>query len=105
MVDCGIPNRLAAALPPVDSANLTASVLNSSVYRRFGTVSFVPISPSVHQKVTNILMYVKPGQGQGGAPHRLCDATSICVPTLALPRLRRVALSKNMATFATSKGA
>src|SRR6185295_9865235 len=35
MVDCGIPNRLAAVLPPVDCANLTASVLNSSVYRRF----------------------------------------------------------------------
>jgi hypothetical protein len=65
MVDCGIPNRLAAALPPVDSANLTASALNSSVYRRFGTDSFFPISPSVHQNVTNILMYVKPGQVQG----------------------------------------
>ncbi len=63
MVDCGIPSRFAAALPPVDNANLTASVLNSSVYRRFGTDSFFPISPSVHQKVTNILMYVKPGQG------------------------------------------
>jgi len=32
-----MPSRLAAAFPPVDSANLTASVLNSSVYRRFGT--------------------------------------------------------------------
>ena len=63
MVDCGIPSRLAAALPPVDCANLTASALNSSVYRRFGTDSFFPISPSVHQKFTKILMYVKPGQG------------------------------------------
>src|SRR4030095_10426569 len=32
MVDCGIPSRLAAALPLVDSANLIASVLHSSVY-------------------------------------------------------------------------
>jgi tetratricopeptide (TPR) repeat protein len=65
MVDCGIPSRFAAALPPVDNASLTASDLNSSVYRRLGTDSFFPISPSVHQKVTNNLMYVKPGQGQG----------------------------------------
>ena len=67
MVDCGIPNRFAAALPPVDSANLTASALNSSVYRRFGTDSLFPISPSFHQKVTNNLMYVKPGQGHHDA--------------------------------------
>src|SRR4029453_14875790 len=75
--DCGIPNRLAAALPPVDSANLTASALNSSVYRRFGTDSFFPISPSVHQNVTNILMYVNRGQVQ--------TARS---PGLAPPRMR-----------------
>ena len=50
MVDCGIPSCFAAALPPVDSANLTALVLNSSVYRRFGTDSFFPIAPSVHQE-------------------------------------------------------
>src|SRR5690348_17344229 len=62
-VDCGMPSRLAAAFPPVDSANLTASVLNSSVYRRFGTASFFPIVSSVHQKAIKILMYVKPGQG------------------------------------------
>ena len=64
MVDCGIPSRSAVALPPLDSANLTASVLNSSVYRRFGTAPSFPSRPPVHQKLTNILMYVKPGQDQ-----------------------------------------
>ena len=39
-LNCGTPSRLAAALPPIDSANLTASNLNSSVYCRFGTCSF-----------------------------------------------------------------
>jgi hypothetical protein len=58
-------------LPPVDNASLTASVLNSSVYRRFGTVSFFPISPSAHQKVTNNLMYVKPGQGHSPIDSRI----------------------------------
>src|ERR1700733_3210098 len=37
----------------------------SSVYRRFGTSPFLPICSSVHQQITKILMYVKPGQGQG----------------------------------------
>src|SRR3954463_11851982 len=58
-----MPNRLAACLPPIDSPSLTASTLNSSVYCRFATNSFLPISPFVHQKFTRNLMYVKPGQG------------------------------------------
>src|SRR5579859_395125 len=62
-LDSGMPNRLAAGLPPIDSPSLTASILNSAVYCRFATCSFLPISPSVHQKFTNNLMYVKPGQG------------------------------------------
>ena len=62
-LDSGMPNRLAAWLPPIDSPSLTASILNSALYRRFPTNSFLLISPSVHQKFTNNLMYVKPGQG------------------------------------------
>ena len=64
MLESGISSRLAASLPPIDSASRTASILYSSVYRRFGTFSFLPICSSVHQKNTKILMYVKPGQGQ-----------------------------------------
>ncbi len=36
-----------------------------------GTDRFFPVSPSIHQKGTNILMYVKPGQGQSAARQRL----------------------------------
>ncbi|WP_291990339.1 putative sulfate/molybdate transporter [Luteitalea sp.] len=61
-VDCGTPSRLAVALSPIEAANVTASCLNSVVYCRFRTNAFFAISPSVHQKVTNSLMYVKPGQ-------------------------------------------
>src|SRR6185503_19440836 len=61
-LDCGIPSRLAAVVPPIDSASLTASILNSSVYCRFGTNCLLPISSSVHQKSTIFLVYVKPGQ-------------------------------------------
>ncbi len=62
-LESGISSRFAAWLPPIDSASRTASILYSSVYRRFGTSSFLPICSSVHQKNTKILMYVKPGQG------------------------------------------
>ena len=62
-VDCGTPSLLAAALPPIDAANLIASTLNSSVYCRFGTDSFLLISPLLHQNSTNFLMYVKTRQG------------------------------------------
>src|SRR4051812_9296737 len=51
-LDSGMPNRFAAWLPPIDSPNLTASTLNSAVYCRFATDSFLPISPSVNQKFT-----------------------------------------------------
>ena len=62
-LESGMPNRFAAPHPPIDSLSLTASTLNSSVYCRFGTDFLLSISPSVHQKVISILMYVKPGQG------------------------------------------
>ena len=62
-LDSGIPNRLAALLPPIDSPNPTASTLTSSVYCRFATNYFLLISLSVHQKFTNNLMYVNPRQG------------------------------------------
>ena len=48
----------------MDCARRTASSLNSNVYCRFETSSFLLILSSVHQKVTNILVYVKPRQGQ-----------------------------------------
>jgi hypothetical protein len=38
------------------------------------------------------------------APRRLSDATSTCVPMLAIPALRRFASLKSMATLPTSKG-
>ena len=44
-LESGMPNRLAALLPPIDSLSLTASTLNSSVYCRFGTDSLLPIAP------------------------------------------------------------
>jgi hypothetical protein len=59
-----MPSRFAAALPPIECANRTASVLNYSVYCRFGTDPFLPISPSVHQKTTKVLMHVKLRQDQ-----------------------------------------
>src|SRR5882672_4635384 len=62
-LESGMPSRFAAWLPPIDSASRTASSLNSSVYCRFGTDSFLPISSSVHQKPTSNLMYVNPRQG------------------------------------------
>lgn len=62
-LESGMLNRFAACPPPIDSLSLTASTLNSSVYCRFETDAFMPISPSVHQKVTSYLMYAKPGQG------------------------------------------
>src|SRR5690606_30668403 len=63
LVPCGIPIRLAAALPPIDRPSLTASALNSSVYCRFGTSAFLLIAFSVHQKINSNLMYVKQRQG------------------------------------------
>jgi hypothetical protein len=53
----------AAAVRMHDQPRLAASILNSSEYRRLGTVSLFPTSPSVHQNVCDILMYVKPWQG------------------------------------------
>src|SRR5882672_2602201 len=67
-LESGMPSRFAAWLPPIDSASRTASSLNSSVYCRFGTDSFLPISSSVHQKPTSNLMYVNPRQGQSATP-------------------------------------
>jgi hypothetical protein len=58
-----MPSRFAAWLMPTDPANRNASSLNSSVYRRFGTVSFA-IPSSVHQNIVKIPMYVETGQGQ-----------------------------------------
>jgi hypothetical protein len=63
-LEYGTPNRFAASVHPIDSVKRTASTLNSAVYRRFPTDSFLFISPSVHQEVISNLMYVKPGQGQ-----------------------------------------
>src|SRR5207344_58535 len=75
-LDSGIPSRFAAWLLPIDSANRTASTLNSPVYCRFGTASFFAISFSVHQKSANNLMYVKPGQVQSlPSPVSFCRAT------------------------------
>src|SRR5665213_2144299 len=62
-LESGIPSRFAAWVPPIDSASRTASTLNSCVYCRFGISSLLPIRPSVHQKTTKNLMYVKLGQG------------------------------------------
>jgi hypothetical protein len=55
----------AAPYEVADDGGLITSVLNSPVYRRFGTGSVFPVAPSVHQRVTDTLMYVKPGQGRG----------------------------------------
>ena len=57
-LDSGMPNRLAAGVPPIDSPSLTASTFNSALYRRFPTKSFLLISSSVHQKFTINLMYI-----------------------------------------------
>jgi hypothetical protein len=46
--------------------------LNSSVYRRFGSVSFA-IPSHVHQRIIKILMYVETGQGQP-EPHEETEA-------------------------------
>src|SRR5215210_4200168 len=62
-LELGIPSRFAAWLMPTDSAKRRASSLNSSVYRRFGTVSFA-ISTSVHQNTIKVLMHVETGQDQ-----------------------------------------
>jgi len=67
-----MPSRFAAWLMPTDSANRNASSLNSSVYRRFGTVSFA-IPSSVHQNIIKILMYVETGRGQP-EPHEETEA-------------------------------
>jgi len=75
MLESGISRRFAAWLPPIDSASRTASILYSSVYRRFGTSPFLLICSSVHQKITKILMYVKPGQGQPAYTRRLGQST------------------------------
>src|SRR5215203_3223209 len=63
-VDCGTPSLLAAALPPIESASRTASTLNSSVYCRFGTDSFLLISSLRSSEPYQLLMYVKPRQDQ-----------------------------------------
>src|SRR4029453_15805662 len=83
----GLPSRLAAWLMPTDSANRNASSLNSSVYCRFGTVSFA-ISFSVHQNIIKILMYVETGQGhplRTLQPHRARRMHRLPL-RLALPR-------------------
>jgi hypothetical protein len=49
--------------------------LNSSVYRRFGTVSFA-IPSSVHQNIIKRLMYVETGQGQP-EPHEETEEEQI----------------------------
>src|SRR5277367_701288 len=82
ILELGISSRLAAWLPPIDSASRTASILYSSVYRRFGTSSFLLIRSSVHQKITKILMYVKPGQGHLSPIER-----SVICPTFLFPPL------------------
>jgi hypothetical protein len=58
-----MPSRFAAWLMPTDSANRNASSLNSSVYRRFGIVSFA-IPSSVHRNMIKTLVYVETGQRQ-----------------------------------------
>ena len=51
-LDPGIVNRLAAGLPPIDSAKRTASTLNSVVYCRFGANVFLLINPPFIRKLT-----------------------------------------------------
>jgi len=66
-LESGMPSRFAASPFPADSANLTASSLNSSVYCRLGSDVPLLISFSVHQQVNSVLMYVKSRQGQVGS--------------------------------------
>ena len=72
-VDCGTPSLLAAALPPIGSANRVASTLNSSVYCRFLPTPSCPSHSFVHQNINKLPMYVKPGQGHTGAARNVLD--------------------------------